>query len=276
MKKINLLAGLLLLSACSGHVKNGAAEGTDSGERVTVVETDSNLTVTVDDVTFKMIRVEGGSFLMGSNDGYESEKPIHQVTLNSYFIGETEVTQELWEVVMGSNPSEFEGSKRPVENVSWNDCQKFMAKLNELTSKAFRMPTEAEWEFAARGGNKSKGYTYCGSNAADDVAWYYHNSYDKGESSPDYGTHEVATKIPNELGIYDMSGNVYEWCQDWENPNYYSICPEKNPTGPSSGSFRSCRGGSWYGDDATVCRAAYRCSGPPEQADSSLGFRLAL
>lgn len=268
MKKMNLLAGLLLLSACSGHVKNGATEGTDSGQRATVVETDSVLTVTVDDVTFKMIRVEGGSFLMGSNDGYDREKPIHQVTLNSYCIGQTEVTQELWKAVMGSNPSEFVGEKRPVESVSWEKCQTFISKLNELTGKSFRLPTEAEWEFAARGGNKSKGYTYSGSNTVDEVAWYYSNS--------DNTTHDVATKDANELGIYDMSGNVYEWCQDWENPKYYSMSPEKNPLGPSSGSFRVCRGGSWYGDDATVCRVAYRCSGPPAQADSSIGLRLAL
>ncbi len=268
MKKIYLLSALLFLVSCSGHVKNGAGKGTDLEERVTVVETDSNLTVTVDDVTFKMIRVEGGSFLMGSNDGYESEKPIHQVTLNSYFIGETEVTQELWEVVMGSNPSEFVGEKRPVESVSWEKCQTFISKLNELTGKSFRLPTEAEWEFAARGGNRSNGYTYSGSNTVDEVAWYYSNS--------DNTTHDVATKDANELGIYDMSGNVYEWCHDWENPKYYSMSPEKNPTGPSSGSFRVCRGGSWYGDDATVCRVAYRCSGPPAQADCSIGLRLAL
>ena len=276
MKKIYLLSVLLLLAACSSRVKNGTAEGTDSEQRVTMVETDSIMTVTLDGVTFKMILVESGSFQMGSNDGYDREKPIHQVTLNSYFIGETEVTQELWKAVMGNNPSEYIGSKRPVESVSWDNCQTFIAKLNELTSKTFRLPTEAEWEFSARGGNRSNDYTYSGSNMVDDVAWYYHNSYDKGESSPDYGTHEVATKMPNELGIYDMSGNVYEWCQDWESSNYYSDSPENNPTGPSSGSFRVCRGGSWYGDDATVCRVAYRCSGPPAQTDSSLGFRLAL
>ena len=170
MKKIYLLSVLLLLVACSGHVKNGTGEGTYSKERVTIVETDSNLTVTVDDVTFKMIRVDGGSFLMGSNDGYDREKPIHQVTLNSYCIGETEVTQELWKAVMGSNPSEFVGEKRPVESVSWEKCQTFISKLNELTGKTFRLPTEAEWEFAARGGNKSKGYTYSGSNTVDEVA----------------------------------------------------------------------------------------------------------
>lgn len=273
MKSIYLLATLLLLVACSNQVKHAAAKGERTA---TVVETDTNLIVTIDDVTFKMIRVEKGSFQMGSNDGYDREKPIHQVMLDSFYIGETEVTQELWEAVMGSNPSEFKGSKRPVENVSWNNCQSFIAKLNELTGKAFRLPTEAEWEFAARGGNKSRGFIYSGSNTIDEVAWYYHNSYDKGESSPDYGTHEVGIKIPNELGIYDMSGNVYEWCQDWSSLNYDSNSPVNNPTGPTSGSYRECRGGSWYGGDATVCRVAYRCSSEPTHSDSDIGFRLAL
>lgn len=268
MKNINILAILLLLTACSNPAKNGTAEGTDSDQDVMVVETDSNLTVTVDGVTFKMIRVEGGSFQMGSNDGYDREKPIHQVTLGSFSIGETEVTQELWEAVMGSNPSEFKGSKRPVESVGWNDCQTFISKLNERTGKTFRLPTEAEWEFAARGGNSSNGYIYSGSNMVDEVAWYYSNSSNT--------THNVGTKASNELGIYDMSGNVYEWCQDWESSNYYSSSPENNPTGPSSGSFRVCRGGSWYGEDAIVCRAAYRCSGPPTERNSSIGFRIAL
>lgn len=264
---------MLFLIACSNSVK----QATVKEERtVTVVETDTNLTVTIDEVTFKMVRVEKGTFQMGCNNGYDREKPIHQVTLNSFCIGETEVTQELWEAVMDSNPSEFKDSKHPVDNVSWNDCQSFLAKLNELTGKTFRLPTEAEWEYAARGGSKSKGYIYSGSNTIDDVAWYYHNSYDKGESSPDYGTHNVAIKAPNELGIYDMSGNVYEWCLDWESSSYYSSSPENNPTGPNTGSFRVCRGGSWYGGDATACRVAYRCSSEPNHADSDIGFRLAL
>ena len=273
MKSIYLVALLFLLSACSSSVKHASAQ---IERNINVVETDTNLTVTIDDVTFKMIRVEGGTFQMGSNDGYDREKPIHQVILDSFCIGETEVTQELWEAVMGGNPSEFKGSKHPVESVSWNDCQSFIAKLNELAGKTFRLPSEAEWEYAASGGNKSKGYIYCGSNTIDDVAWYYHNCYNKGESSPDYGTHEVGIRIPNELGIYDMSGNVYEWCQDWVSWDYYSNSPSNNPTGPTSGSSRVCRGGSWYGGDATVCRVAYRCSGEPPHADSDIGFRLAL
>ena len=203
MKSIYLLAPLLLLAACSNSVKHASAQ---EERTVNVVETDTNLMVTIDDVTFKMIRVEGGTFQMGSVDGQDDEKPVHEVTLSSFSIGETEVTQELWEAVMGENPSFFKGSKRPVEEVSWNDCQMFIDKLNELTGKTFRLPTEAEWEFAARGGNQSKGYTYSGSNTLGNVAWF-------GDAS-DNGTHDVAMNFPNELGIYDMSGNVYEWCQD--------------------------------------------------------------
>ena len=265
MKSINSLVALFLLAACSNPVKHATAE---EERTVNVVETETNMTVTIDEVTFKMIHVESGVFQMGSNDGYDREKPIHQVTLDSFSIGETEVTQDLRNAVMGSNPSEFKGCKHPVENISWNDCQTFIAKLNELTGKTFRLPTEAEWEFAARGGNKSKGYTYSGSNTINEVAWYFSNCSNM--------TRVVATKAPNELGLYDMSGNVYEWCQAWESSNYYSISPENSPIGPSSGSFRVIRGGSWYGDDATVCRVAYRCSGLPADTDSTIGFRLAL
>ena len=239
----------------------------------TIGESPSELTYTVNGVSFKMIPVEGGTFQMGNNDAYDREKPVHQVTLSSFSIGETEVTQELWQAVMGSNPSYFKGSKLPVEWVSWNDCQTFVTKLNQLTGKTFRLPTEAEWEYAARGGTKSNGYTYSGSNTIGDVAWYTVNSYDLGSSSPDYGTHEVATKVPNELGIYDMSGNVEEWCQDWFGD--YSSGSQTNPTGPSSGSGRVLRGGSWY-DYAGGCRVSNRNLITPTSTGYDLGFRLAL
>lgn len=227
-------------------------------------------TYTVNGVSFKMIPVAGGTFQMGSSDddsgAYDNEKPRHQVTLSSFSIGETEVTQELWQAVMGSNPSYFKGNKLPVEKVSWNDCQTFITKLNELTGKTFRLPTEAEWEYAARGGNQSKGYTYSGSNTIGDVAWYYSNS-----SST---THAVATKAPNELGIYDMSGNVLEWCQDWYSS--YSSGSQTNPTGPSSGYLRVYRGGSWS-YTAAYCRVANRSVSTPTGAFSnSFGLRLAL
>ena len=217
---------------------------------------------TVNGVSFKMIAVKGGTFQMGSDDGYNA---VHQVTLSDYYIGETEVTQELWNAVMGSNPSKFTGNmQRPVEMVSWNDCQTFISKLNQLTGETFRLPTEAQWEYAARGGNKSKGYTYSGSNAIDDVAWYYDNS--------DRMTHPVKTKAPNELGIYDMSGNVWEWCSDWYGD--YSSAAQTDPTGPATGYYRVGRGGSWD-NDATYCRVAFRGNSTPTNRFSHLGLRLA-
>ena len=224
-------------------------------------------TVTVNGVSFQMIAVEGGTFQMGSTTGDSDEKPVHEVRVGSFSIGQTEVTQELWEAVMGSNPSKFKGNKRPVEMVSWNDCQTFITKLNQLTGKTFRLPTEAEWEFAARGGVQSKGYTYSGSNSIEDVAWYTSNS---GST-----THEVATKAPNELGLYDMSGNVWEWCQDWYGSDYYSTSVVNNPTGPSSGSRRVGRGGCWR-NLATYCRVANRDYYSPTGTYSFLGLRLAL
>ena len=231
-----------------------------------------NQTFTVNGVSFEMIAVEGGTFTMGAtdeqaSDAYSDEKPTHQVTLSSYYIGKTEVTQELWQAVMGSNPSGFSGANLPVEKVSWEDCQIFIAILNELTGKYFRLPTEAEWEYAARGGSKSQGYKYSGSNTVDDVAWYPSNSSSK--------THPVATKAPNELGIYDMSGNVLEWCSDWYSSSYYSSSSQYNPTGPASGSRRVYRGGSW-GSSARLCRVSYRDYNGPSYRFYNLGLRLAL
>ena len=222
-------------------------------------------------VEFKMIKVEGGTFSMGATseqeyDALSCEKPVHSVTLSDYYIGETEVTQELWEAVMGSNPSYFEGdNQRPMENVSWNDCQKFIKKLNRLTGKEFRLPTEAEWEYAARGGKYSRGYKYSGSNNADEVAWYDSNSGSK--------THPVKTKKDNELGLYDMSGNVWEWCNDWW--GCYQSNSQTNPTGPSKGEYRVLRGGSWGNFDWCV-RVSIRSGNPPVGRDGIYGLRLAL
>lgn len=222
---------------------------------------------TVGGVTFKMIRVEAGTFQMGSTSGHPDEQPVHSVTLSSdYYIGETEVTQELWTAVMGDNPSNFTtDSQLPVEKVSWNDCQTFITKLNSLTGATFRLPTEAEWEFAARGGNKSQGYTYSGSNTIGNVAWYTDNSSSK--------THVVKTKSPNELGIYDMSGNVWEWCQDWYGS--YSSAAVTDPQGASSGSYRVRRGGSWN-YIATDCRCSYRSGYTPANTFNNLGLRLTM
>ena len=226
---------------------------------------------TVNGVSFDMVEVEGGTFTMGATAEqtgvFGDEKPTHQVTLPSYYIGKTEVTQELWQAVMGSNPSNFTGKNLPVEKVSWDDCKTFIAKLNALTGKNFRLPTEAEWEFAARGGNKSRGYKYCGSNTLSDVAWYVDNSDNK--------THPVAAKTPNELGIYDMSGNVLEWCNDWYSSSYYTSESQTNPTGPDSGSSRVRRGGSWNYSENT-CRVSYRGNTTPSFRYNYLGLRLCL
>lgn len=224
---------------------------------------------TANGVSFKMIPVEGGTFLMGAPyddfEAYEDvERPMHSVTLSSYAIGETEVTQELWKAVMGSNPSEFSGNQLPVENVSWDDCQIFITRLNQLTGANFRLPTEAEWEFAARGGKKSLGYKYAGSNTLVDVAWCNDNSSSK--------THAVAQKLPNELGLYDMVGNVWEWCQDWY--ARYGPAAQTNPTGPTTGSWRVYRGASFY-NSSFACRVSYRIGGPPAEAYDYVGLRLA-
>ncbi len=235
-------------------------------------------TFNVNGVEFTMVAVEGGTFNMGCKHNVlfkllntiVKEGPVHSVTLSNYYIGETEVTQELWEAVMGSNPSHFKGDKNPVEMVSHNDCELFIYKLNTLLAaqlpagRKFRLPTEAQWEFAARGGNKSKGYKYSGSNNIDEVAWYEGNSGLK--------THPVKQMQPNELGLYDMSGNVWEWCSDW--CDNYSSVPQINPEGPSSGSYRVVRGGSWL-NDANGCRCAIRAYGTSCTRDRT-GFRLAL
>jgi formylglycine-generating enzyme required for sulfatase activity len=196
---------------------------------------------------------------------FEDAKP-HKVKLRSYYMQKTEVTQELWEAVMGSNPSYINGCPNcPVEQVSWVDIQQFISKLNAKTGKTYRLPTEAEWEFAARGGKKSKGYKYAGSNEIEAVAWYYKNNENK--------THPVGQKSPNELGIYDMTGNVWEWCSDWYGESYYNSSPGNNPQGPDSGTYRVIRGGSWlnYAED---CLVAYRLYGNPVNWFNFLGFRL--
>lgn len=229
----------------------------------------SDKVYTVNGVSFKMIAVKGGTFTMGATSeqtgAYSDESPTHSVTLSDYYIGETEVTQELWSAVMGGNPSNFTGNmQRPVEMVSWNDCQTFITKLNELTDETFRLPTEAQWEYAARGGNQAQGRLYSGSNTLDDVAWYTSNS-----SST---THPVKTKAPNELGIYDMSGNVWEWCSDWKGD--YSSAAQTAPTGPHTGSYRVYRGGG-FGNRATNCHVTRRSSSQPTVAYCDLGLRLA-
>ena len=227
-------------------------------------------TITVNGVSFDMIMVEGGSFTMGAtpeqgSNAYSDEKPAHQVTLSDYYIGETEVTQKLWVAVMGNNPSGYNGDSNPVNSVTWNDCQEFIGKLNSLTGLTFRLPTEAEWEYAARGGNQSKRYKYSGSDSFYE-AWHIYTS--RGEKP-----HAVKMKSPNELGLYDMSGNVKEWCSDWYGS--YQSSTQTNPTGPASGSYRVLRGGDFF-NDPDNCRVSYRGRGLPDDRYSNNGLRLAL
>ena len=236
----------------------------------TVVNSDHISIPVKDGISIDMVRVEAGTFTMGATaemkDPYDWEKPTHRVTLtNDYYIGKYEVTQALWQAVMGSNPSYFKGNNLPVEMVSWDDCQEFISKLNSITGKTFRLPTEAEWEYAARGGNKSRGYQYSGSNNISDVAWHEDNSRSK--------THAVGSKQANELGIYDMSGNVWEWCQDWEGS--YSSSSQVNPTGANSGSRRVCRGGSLT-SFARSCRSSCRILYAPAYIYHYIGLRLVL
>jgi formylglycine-generating enzyme required for sulfatase activity len=204
----------------------------------------------------------------GSDCNDENEKPAHKVTLSDFYIGKYEVTQAQWEAVMGNNPSDFRDCKTcPIEVVSWEDVQEFIKKLNTKTGLNYRLPTEAEWEYAARGGTQSKGYKYSGSNNADEVAWYLDDLERK--------THPVGTKKANELGIYDMSGNVWEWCSDWYGA--YNSEAQTNPKGSAEGEvpLRIIRGGGWDYDVQGV-RVSYRFYGMQgESSENSLGFRLA-
>ncbi len=257
------ISGSLTSSTSSSSANTLSSSGSSlSGNTITIPVKNG--------VNIEMVKVESGSFNMGATpemeDPNESEKPVHLVTLaNDYYIGKYEVTQALWQAVMGSNPSSSKGDDLPVERVSWNDCQDFISKLNAMTGKRFRLPTEAEWEYAARGGKKSRGYQYSGNNTLGDIAWYSGNSSSR--------THAVGTKQPNELGIYDMAGNVWEWCQDWKGS--YSSSPLVNPIGAVSGSLRVYRGGSWS-SSARGCRTSCRNCFTPNGRDNNLGLRLVL
>ena len=265
MLVVAIVAGVVIFLSLGG----GDAKPPKPSKEVSDEVTDN--TITVNGVSFNMIWVEGGTFKMGSNDGDSDEKPVHDVTLDGYWIAETEVTQALWKAVMGEDKgwsNDYgKGPNYPAYYVSYNEAVKFCEKLNEKTDYKynFRLPTEAEWEYAARGGNKSNGYKYSGSNNIDDVAWYYADS-----------THAVKDKSPNELGLYDMSGNLWEWCSDWYSSSYYSNSPSKNPTGPESGDYgsRVLRGGSWSSDES-YCRVANRGSNDPGSSYYGYGFRLA-
>ena len=234
-----------------------------------------------------MVYVEGGTFTMGFTKEQKKgflyvhtkddkpqakywENPVHQVTVSSFSICKYEVTQEEWEAIMGANPSSYKGPKRPVEQVSWNDCQEFIRKLNEKTGMVFRLPTEAEWEFAARGGNKSQHYRYAGSNIASDVT-YYEKFQGTGVTTE---TKTVGGKKPNELGLFDMSGNVKEWCQDWF--GRYNSEPQTNPVGPNYGTSRVLRGGCNGTYISVYTRVSARSQRDPDDSFRTIGFRLAL
>lgn len=234
-----------------------------------------NKTINVNGVSFNMIGVRGGVFTMGATpeQGGESltdEKPVHKVAVSSFYIGETEVTQDLWIAVMGNNPSRFKGNRLPVECVDWGSCKVFIEKLNAMTNMHFRLPTEAEWEYASRGGEKSDKFRYSGGNSINEVAWFSNNSNEK--------THIVGTKSPNKIGIYDLSGNVQEWCEDYFSP--YEKSSQTNPTGPANGvswrKARIIRGGS-CNDIEYRCRICVRFDLPESgYYNEFTGFRLAL
>ena len=266
-KTVSILEGQTasLSGVLTTHTSSSVASGySSSGNTITIPVKDG--------ISIDMVRVEAGTFTMGATPEMKNplgdEKPTHRVTLtNDYYMGKYEVTQALWKAVMGNNPSSFKGDILPVEQVSWNDCQEFISKLNRITGKTFRLPTEAEWEYAARGGNKSRGYQYSGSNNLSDVAWFRDNSGSK--------THAVGTKQPNELGIYDMSGNVWEWCQDWFGK--YKRSSQVNPTGANSGSGRVLRGDGWFSFSfARLGRSSCRYCYTPDYSVNHLGLRLVL
>ncbi|MDO9289258.1 MAG: SUMF1/EgtB/PvdO family nonheme iron enzyme [Thermodesulfovibrionales bacterium] len=217
----------------------------------------------------EMVFVRGGCYQMGDTfgDGSSDEKPVHKVCVDDFYIGKYEVTQGQWKAIMGNNPSSFSScvDNCPVENVSWNDIQDFINKLNQKTGKNYRLPAEAEWEYAARSGGKSEKYS--GNNDIDSVAWYTSNSGSK--------THPVGQKAANGLGIYDMSGNVLEWVSDWHGDKYYSKSPKNNPKGPNSGSLRVLRGGSW-GYSVRSARTANRDWSYPGSRLRDVGFRVAM
>ena len=268
-KTVTILEGqtVSIAGTLSARITNSSNNSEDLSNTSTY-SFGNTLTIPVKDgINIEMVKVEAGTFRMGATpemrNPWDEEKPVHKVTLTKdYYIGKFEVTQALWKVVMGGKT--YGDNNEPKGFVSWKDCQKFISKLNILTGKQFRLPTEAEWEYAARGGKKSCGYKYSGGNSLYEVAW------SKGNS----GSYRVVgTRKPNELGIYDMSGNVSEWCYDWYGS--YSSLPQANPTGADSGSYRVMRGGSFaYGE--AQCEPSTRSYKDPNSRNYSFGFRLVL
>ncbi len=226
----------------------------------------------VKEIDAQMIAVKGGNFTMGCVNQQDTEcinweKPRHTVTISDFKIGKFDVTQKQWKVIMGTTPSGKYCPECPVVNVTWFEAQEFINKLNQLTGKNYRLPTEAEWEYAAKGGSKSHGFRYSGSDDASQVAWY--------DSIISKEIHPVGTKKSNELGVYDMSGDVWQWCSDWFDAKYYMASPSNNPMGPSTTKVKVVRGGSWWGP-MRDCRTANRDNFPPESKDDDVGFRLVI
>lgn len=260
------------LAACNDKNKQVDPQSENNNTSVQVEGT----TYMVGKVSFRMVAVKGGSFMMGADHANSDQKPAHRVTLSDFSIGQTEVTQELWQAVMGSNPSDFKGSDLPVDNVTWEACQVFVTRLNKLLhdsgrlagDMSFHLPTEAQWEYAARGGHMSKGYTYAGSNDINAVAWTRGNAGNR--------THPVGAKAPNELGLYDMSGNVWEWVQDYYAP--YKAVDQVDPVNNSdkSSGLVIKRGGSWYYAQEERFTTAFRYGYYTGVTDSSIGLRLCL
>lgn len=265
MKKTGLTILLLVGGCFVAMAQNQTTDDSDKNFGQQLVE------------SIKMVYVEGGEFMMGATSeqgGYvkEEEKPAHKVKLSSFYISKYEITQAQYQAIMGTQYNGFEGERRPVENVSWNDAMKFCEKLSARSGRNYTLPTEAQWEYAARGGNKSKGYKYSGGNDPDEVAGYYDNNASLGSEHPDYGTHEVGMKVPNELGIYDMSGNVMEWCAD--GPRKYSSKDETNPRGSTDGTYRVVRGGGWDSSARNDCRVSSRGETEYYNSNNKLGFRV--
>ncbi len=260
MNKKQLLIGLFLFAsliiACNKEKENNEPKP----------DPEDKTEKGIDFGDIKMILVAQGSFSMGSTSGFSDEKPVHEVLIDSFYIGKYEVTQALWKEIMDNSPSEFKGDSLPVESVTWSQVQTFLTKLNEKSGLNYCLPTEAEWEYAASGGNQNKNYKYSGSHDADEVAWYRSNA---GKT-----THIVGSKQVNTLGIYDMSGNVWEWCSDWYGQNYYTSSPQSNPQGPNSGDQKITRGGCWDSDTTNI-RKTCRFFALPNSYGKFIGFRLA-
>ena len=239
----------------------------------------NNLELTDQDIyniANSMVYINGGSFMMGSADGRKSENPVHQVHLDSFYMSKYLITQGQWELIIGENKSCFQGDpQRPVERISWKECQQFIKKLNKKTGRKYRLPTEAEWEYAAKGGQESRGYKFAGSDKLIEVAWYIDECGKKDDHDQSYGTRVVGQKLPNELGLHDMSGNLRCWCSDWFDPKYYHRSPSHNPTGPKSGKRKVLRGGSWLAPP-TFCDVSFRSGNRPETGSYQDGFRLVI